>query len=604
MARLSLAACAVAFHLCLLVSSSASLRWLSDKPAAVTTAGGVRTRSAYHFQPAKNWQNDPNGPMYHNGVYHLFYQYNPLGATWGTGNLSWGHSVSRDLVNWVTLDTALDPTAPFDSNGCWSGSATILPGGIPALLYTGRIGTGKGMQVQNVAFPKNPADPLLREWVKPAYNPVIPLPADVPGDNFRDPTTAWVGRDGMWRIAVAAKVGGPNGIASTLIYRSKDFRHWKRNTLPLYTSRAAGMVECPDLFPVAEPGVEEGLLGYVSGTVSGTVRHVLKLSVMNTTQDYYMVGRYDDAADTFVPELDNERILDDFRTWRRFDYGHVYASKSFFDMRKNRRVLWAWASESDNMDDDIAKGWSGVQTVPRKVWLDGDGKQLRQWPIEEIETLRSKRVVGLLGAQVNAGGVNKIVGVGAQADVEAIFEISSLEEAETFEPNWLLDPQKLCEEKGASVPGGVGPFGLLVMASGDMQEHTAVFFRVFRQNDKYKVLMCTDLSKSSTRDGVYKPPYGAFVDMDIEAHGGIISLRTLVDHSVVESFGGGGRTCITARVYPDHVVNGNSHLYVFNNGTGAVKVSSLDAWEMATATVNVLPDGLIAASSVSRAQAY
>ena len=73
---------------------------------------------------------------------------------------------------------------------------------------------------------------------------------------------------------------------------------------------------------------------------------------------------------------------------------------------------------------------------------------------------------------------------------------------------------------------------------------------------------------------------------------------------MVESFGGGGRTCITARVYPDHVVNGNSHLYVFNNGTGAVKVSSLDAWEMATATVNVLPDGLIAASSVSRAQAY
>ncbi|XP_048551082.1 beta-fructofuranosidase, insoluble isoenzyme 7-like, partial [Triticum urartu] len=173
-----------------------------------------------------------------------------------------------------------------------------------------------------------------------------------------------------------------------------------------------------------------------------------------------------------------------------------------------------------------------------------------------------------------------------------------------LEPNGLLDPQSLCGEKGASVPGSVGPFGLLVMASGDMQEHTAVFFRVFRQNDKYKVLMCTDLSRSSTRDGVYKPPYGAFVDMDIEAHGGIISLRTLVDHSVVESFGGGGRACITARVYPDHVVNGNSHLYVFNNGTGAVKVSSLDAWEMATATVNVLPDGLIAASSVSRAQAY
>jgi beta-fructofuranosidase len=137
-----------------------------------------------------------------------------------------------------------------------------------------------------------------------------------------------------------------------------------------------------------------------------------------------------------------------------------------------------------------------MQTVPRKVWLDGDGKQLRQWPIEEIKTLRSKRVgLQLLGTEVNGGGVNEIVGAGAQADVEAVFEIPSLEEAESFEPNWLLDPQKLCGEKGPSVPGGVGPFGLLVMASGDLQEHTAVFFRVFRYNDKYKVLMCTDLTR-------------------------------------------------------------------------------------------------------------
>ncbi|VAH38993.1 unnamed protein product [Triticum turgidum subsp. durum] len=308
--------------------------------------------------PPRTGRTVRTGPMYHNGVYHMFYQYNPLGAMWQPGNLSWGHSVSRDLVNWDALDTALDPTAPFDYNGCWSGSATILPGGIPVLLYTGRIDADKEVQVQNVAFPKNPADPLLREWVKPAYNPVIPLPADVPGDNFRDPTTAWVGRDGLWRIAVAAKVGGPNGIASTLIYRSKDFRHWKRNALPLYTSRAAGMVECPDLFPVAEPGVEEGRLGYASGPASGAVRHVLKLSVMNTTQDYYAVGRYDDVVDTFVPEVDAERNADDCRTWRRFDYGHVYASKSFFDSSKNRRVLWAWANESDSQDNDIARGWS------------------------------------------------------------------------------------------------------------------------------------------------------------------------------------------------------------------------------------------------------
>uniref|UniRef100_A0A8I6XIR0 Beta-fructofuranosidase n=2 Tax=Hordeum vulgare subsp. vulgare TaxID=112509 RepID=A0A8I6XIR0_HORVV len=531
--------------------------------------------------------------MYHNGVYHLFYQYNPHGATWGVGNLSWGHSVSGDLVNWADVGNALEPTSPFDANGCWSGSATILPGGVPAILYTGISADGE--QVQNVAFPKNASDPLLREWVKPSYNPVIPLPADVPVDFFRDPSTAWLGRDGLWRVAVSAKVG--NAVGSTLIYRSKDFRRWDRNAAPLQESRAAGMVECPDLFPVAEPGVEVGL-DHAPRTGTG-VRHVLKLSAIDTFQDYYAVGRYNDTMDTFVPEEDG----DDCRSWRRLDYGHVYASKSFFDARKNRRVLWAWANETDSQADDVARGWSGVQIFPRKVWLDNDGKQLRQWPVEEIKTLRSKRV-RLLGAELNSGGVNEIVGVaGTQADVEVVFQIPTLEGAESFEPNWLVDPQRLCGEKGASVPGGVGPFGLLVMASGDLQEHTAVFFRVFRHHDKYKVLMCTDLSRSTTRAGVYKPPYGAFVDMDIEEHGRSISLRTLVDHSVVESFGGGGRTCITARVYPEHAQNGNGHLYVFNNGTGAVKVAKLEAYELATATVNVGDDGLIRMSSMRRGEA-
>ncbi|KAG2569559.1 hypothetical protein PVAP13_7NG428000 [Panicum virgatum] len=531
--------------------------------------------------------------MYYNGMYHFFYQYNPHGALWDIGNLSWGHSVSGDLVNWAALDTALDPTAPFDINGCWSGSATILPGGTPAILYTGIDANNE--QVQNVAFPKNPADPLLREWVKPSYNPVIALPADVPGDKFRDPSTAWRGRDGLWRIAVSAEV---SGVASTLVYRSADFLRWERNAAPLHSSRAAGMVECPDLFAVKQHG-KDGLNTSANGP---GVSHVLKLSVMDTLQDYYMVGRYDDAADTFVP-AEPERG-DDVRNWRRFDYGHVYASKSFFDARKNRRVLWSWANESDSQADDVARGWSGVQTVPRKLWLDKDGKQLRQWPIEEIETLRRKRVGLRLDTALNAGAMNEIVGVaGSQADVEVAFKIPSLEAAEALDPNWLLDPQKLCGEKGASVPGGVGPFGLIVMASGDLQEHTAVFFRVFRHHADYKLLMCTDLTKSSTRAGVYKPPYGGFVDIDIKEHK-TIKLRTLIDHSVVESYGAEGRACITARVYPEHAQTSNSHMFVFNNGTDMVKVTKLEAWELATATVNVADEGFILSESKDETESY
>ncbi|CAM0901608.1 unnamed protein product [Alopecurus aequalis] len=484
MAGLRLAA--VAFHLCLLLSPSSSLRWLHD---AAESNGGSRT--AYHFQPAKNWQNDPNGPMYHDGVYHLFYQYNPHGASWGNGNLSWGHSVSVDLVNW----TALDPDSPLDANGCWSGSATILSDGNPVMLYTGIDAAGNQH------------------------------------DNFRDPSTAWLGPDGLWRVAVSAKFN--TGAGSALIYRSKDFRRWERNAVPLYESRATGMVECPDLFPVAEPGAENGL-DYLPS--NGAARHVLKLSVVATLQDYYMVGRYDDTTDTFVLAVGADN---DSRTWRR------------------------------------------VQVLLRRAQEPACALGLGQrWPIEEIETLRKMRF-GLPGAEVNSGGMNEIIGMaGSQADVEVVFEIPALEGAENLEPNGLLDPQKLCGEKGASVSGGVGPFGLVVLAAGSARSGW-----VFKHDGKYKVLMCTDLTRSTTRADVYKPSYGGFVDMDIEETKSI-SLRTLIDHSVVESFGGWGRTCITARVYPEHTEMSNNHLYMFNNGTDAVKVSKLEAWELATATVN------------------
>ncbi|XP_003575546.4 beta-fructofuranosidase, insoluble isoenzyme 7 [Brachypodium distachyon] len=545
-------------------------------------------RTAYHFQPAKNWQNDPNGPMYHNGMYHLFYQYNPHGPTWDAGKLSWGHSVSGDLVNWAALDNALDPTSPFDANGCWSGSATVLPGGRPAILYTG-IDADR-VQVQNVAFASNPSDPLLRDWHKPSCNPVIGIPADVTGNNFRDPTEPWRGSDGLWRVAVAAEVEGKGTL---LVYRSADFLRWERNPgPPLHASSpAVPVLECPDLFPIsmAAAAEQEGLdaLMAAGGSSSGGVTHVLKLTDF-AKEDHYMVGRYDElAGDTFAP-AEPERG-DDPGRWRRLDHGHLYASKSFFDARKKRRVLWAWVDENDGAAE--AKGWAGIQAFPRAMWLDGDGKGLVQWPVEEIETLRRKRDSGFgpEGTEVGAGGKVEI-GAGiqsSQADVEVVFEIPSLEEAETLDDlEWALDdPQRLCAEKGAFVHGGVGPFGLLVLASGGLQEHTAVFFRVFRHQGKYKVLMCTDLTRSSTKAGVNKPCYGAFLDVDVEKDRSI-SLRTLIDHTVVESFGNGGRTCMTARVYPEHAAKGRSRTYVFNHGAGAVKVSKLEAWELAAAAVN------------------
>uniref|UniRef100_A0A803QUK5 beta-fructofuranosidase n=1 Tax=Cannabis sativa TaxID=3483 RepID=A0A803QUK5_CANSA len=119
-------------------------------------------RTAFHFQPEKNWMNDPNGPLYYKGWYHLFYQYNPESAVWG--NITWGHAVSRDLIHWLYLPFAMVPDHWYDVNGVWTGSATFLPDGQIVMLYTGS--TNESVQVQNLAYPADLSDPLLLKWVK------------------------------------------------------------------------------------------------------------------------------------------------------------------------------------------------------------------------------------------------------------------------------------------------------------------------------------------------------------------------------------------------------------------------------------------------------
>ncbi|KAJ1270897.1 hypothetical protein BS78_06G085900 [Paspalum vaginatum] len=542
------------------------------------------SRTGYHFQPPKHWINDPNGPMYYKGLYHLFYQYNPKGAVWG--NIVWAHSVSTDLIDWTALDPGIYPSKPFDVKGCWSGSATVLPSGVPAIMYTG-IDPDEH-QVQNVAYPKNLSDPFLREWVKPGYNPIIAPDGGINASAFRDPTTAWYGPDRHWRLLVGSKVGD-KGLA--VLYRSRDFRRWVKAHHPLH-SGLTGMWECPDFFPVAvhgrsrrhhRRGVDTAELR--DRAVAEEVKYVLKVSLDLTRYEYYTVGTYDHATDRYTPDAgfrDNDYGL-------RYDYGDFYASKSFYDPVRRRRILWGWANESDTVPDDRRKGWAGIQAIPRKLWLSPRGKQLIQWPVEEIKALRGKHV-NVSDKVVKSDQYFEVTGIkSVQSDVEVAFAIKDLSKAEQFNPAWLTDPQALCKKRGSRVAGEVGPFGLWVLAAGDLTERTAVFFRVFKTNgSKHAVLMCNDPTSSSFESQVYRPTFAGFVDVDI-ASTKQIALRTLIDHSVVESFGAGGKTCILTRVYPKKALGSNAHLFVFNHGEVDVKVTNLDAWEMKTPKMNAPP---------------
>ncbi|XP_059075908.1 beta-fructofuranosidase, insoluble isoenzyme CWINV2-like [Cryptomeria japonica] len=290
------------------------------------------------------WSNDeyPNAPFFYKGYYHLFYQYNPFSAVWGL--IRWGHAVSRDLINWEHLPgAALYPDEWYDINGAWSGSATKMQeGGAPVILYTGN--TNVSVQVTNMAVPKDPSDPLLREWKKVPENPIMMPEGIINSSSFRDPTTAWLGSDDIWRVLVGNKRDKQKrGMA--LLYKSKDFKKWVKAKHPLHSAKHFGMWECPDFYPVSLHGNDD-----LDASVEGPfLKHVLKNSLDDSKVDYYTVGKYFPKLERYVP--DNGSV--EGPNGLRYDYGKFYASKTFYDDNKGRRILWGWINESDSVADSF-----------------------------------------------------------------------------------------------------------------------------------------------------------------------------------------------------------------------------------------------------------
>ncbi|VAI68180.1 unnamed protein product [Triticum turgidum subsp. durum] len=416
-------------------------------------------RTGFHFQPEKNWM---NGPVYYRGWYHLFYQYNPEGAVWG--NIAWGHAVSRDLIHWRHLPLAMVPDQWYDINGVWTGSATVLPDGSLVMLYTGSTNTS--VQVQCLAVPADPNDSLLRNWTKYEANPILVPPPGIGDKDFRDPTTAWFDEsDKTWRTVIGSKDNhGHTGIVMT--YKTKDFINYELIPGLLHSVPGTGMWECIDFYPVGGADGSEEL-------------YVMKESSDDDRHDWYALGRYDAAANKYTP-IDAEM---DVGIGLRYDWGKFYASKTFYDPSKNRRVLWGWIGETDSERADVAKGWASLQSIPRTVELDEKTRtNLIQWPVVEIETLRIN--------STDLGGTT--IDTGTQDVVKRVV--------------------------GFTVP----------------------------------VLDGEDLS-----------------------------LRVLVDHSIVESFAMGGRSTATSRVYPTEAIYAAAGVYLFNNATGAaVTMEKLVVHEM------------------------
>ncbi|XP_028127633.1 acid beta-fructofuranosidase-like isoform X3 [Camellia sinensis] len=529
-------------------------------------------RTSFHFQPKINWM---NGPLYYKGWYHFFYQYNPEGAVWG--NIVWGHSVSTDLIHWRHLPIAMTYDQWYDSNGVWTGSATLLPNGDLVMLYTGS--TNQTVQVQNLAYPADPSDPLLIDWVKYPKNPVLVPPPGIDIHDFRDPTTAWLTSEGKWRITIGSKI---NKTGISLVYETMDFKNFELLEGVLHAVPGTGMWECVDFYPVSTSG-ENGLDTSMKG--SG-VKHVVKASFDDDRNDYYSLGTYDEETAVWHP--DDPKL--DVGLGLRYDYGKFYASKTFFDVEKKRRVLWGWIPETDSELADIQKGWASLQAVPRTVVFDRKtGSNVLQWPVVEVEKLRTKSWQ-FSNVVVQPGSVLPL-DVGkktSQLDIMAEFELDQ----EALNRVNETDEMFSCSTAGgAANRGALGPFGLLVLADESLSEQTPVYFYVAKGAEgKLKTFFCADESRSSKATDVMKPIYGSTVPV---LKGEKFSMRILVDHSIVESFAQRGRTCITSRIYPTKAIYEDAKIFLFNNATEANIIASLKIWQMDSAYIHSYPTELI-----------
>uniref|UniRef100_A0A453QAQ9 Uncharacterized protein n=2 Tax=Aegilops tauschii subsp. strangulata TaxID=200361 RepID=A0A453QAQ9_AEGTS len=494
-------------------------------------------------------------PMYYRGWYHFFYQYNPEGVTWG--NISWGHAVSRDMLHWHHLPLAMVPDRWYDIKGVLTGSATILPDGKVVLLYTGNTDTLA--QVQCLAVPADPHDPLLRTWTKHPANPVLLPPPGTGKKDFRDPMTAWFDKsDNTWRTMIGSKDdNGHAGVA--LMYKTKDFVKFELIPRPVHRVEGTGMWECVDFYPVGNRNSSQEEL------------YVLKASMDDERHDYYALGRYDAVTNAWTP-LDPEA---DVGVGLRYDWGKFFASTTFYDPTKRRRVMWAYVGETDSNRTDLAKGWANVQAIPRTVALDEKTRtNLLQWPVEEIETLRYN-ATDLSGITIGIGSVFPLhLRQAGQLDIEASFRLNTSDIASHNE----VDIGYNCSTSGgATNRGALGPFGLLL--TNGHSEQMAMYFYVSRSLDGgLRTHFCHDESQSSLARNVVKRVVGSTVPV---LNGEALSTRILVDHSIVESFVMGGRLTATSRVYPTEAIYEAAGVYVFNNATGStVIVDKLVVHEM------------------------
>lgn len=450
-------------------------------------------RPQFHFTPEENWMNDPNGMVYYNDEYHLFYQHNPHENEWG-GLLYWGHAVSKDMVNWKHMPIALEPD---DLGTIFSGSA-VVDWDDTSGFFDGKDGLvaifthNGGGQKQSIAYSKDNG----RSWEKYEGNPVIP--SDPAIKDFRDPKVFWHDETKQWVMALAAG-------KKIMFYESPDLIEWNfMSEFGEGLGAQGGVWETPDLFELpidGDPNNKKWVLHVAIGDGA----------IAGGSGAQYFIGEFDGT--TFTSDHEAEHI-----NW--LDYGgDFYAGQSFSDIPEEdgRRIMIAWMSNWLYANQVPTEEWRSSMSFPRSLELktanDGSVKLFQQ-PIEELNKLRGKEIFTTKNQVVNSGDASKLL-----EDIETdVFELNA--EIQLDQPV---------------------NFGFKVRKSEEYEDETVIGFSG-STNELF-------VERSQSEEAYFSPYFNGRHAVSL-GENTKIDLQILVDKSSIEIFAKKGEYVITDLIFP------------------------------------------------------
>ena len=518
------------------VAFSAASCAQKKSPTPVPTPGGHRPspsdpwRPVAHLTAEKNWLNDPNGLIYHDGTYHAFYQYNPRGNSWG--NMSWGHSTSQDLIHWEQQPVAMEASPEEEifsgcmvmdkNNASGLGSAENPP---LVALYTSAYGKNgalpKGVQAQSVAFSLDHGT----TWQKYHGNPVLNLaPAN---NNFRDPKITWYEPGRYWvmtTVVADARV--------VKMFKSTDLLRWDFLSDFSGVGAQGGLWEVPELIhmDVADSTARKWvmLLSINPGGIAGG-------SGMQ-----YFVGEFDGTHFTAENAAAPDAPLNESQ-W--LDHGSdYYAANSISGAPGDKPVLLGWMGNWDYAQDVPTTPWRGSMAIPRELTLVKGKKRLElRSAVASVARETLERSGDVKSKNLTIGSSATDLGQDFQGRTQLIeldMDLTSAREA-----------------------------GILLRQSSGSGSGLRISY--FKETGTLRV----DRSKAGTSN--FSEKFSPYHEVALPSPGSKVHLTILLDSSSVEVFAGAGEAVVSDTFFPDWGNTGTSAFSVEGDTIISVQSRSL-----------------------------